>query len=438
MRYAKSEINPVLSIRMNKPVNQHYVDRVIDLSASEDLAAAEDIYAENGMKLVAKGVKLSAGMRDHLIVHKLKKPLETSLTIASIMDARQLTKMAEEACSGLVDRLPFMPAFHGPNSVSTVLHAIDWTAPLHVVVGLMHNDSGLALQRALQTLVLTIGLDQQKVLTPQPAVLLAMAGLFHDVGELYLDPLSIGSQKKFDPPGWRAYASHPIVGRTVLEQMLGASTLVGRAVLEHHEHPDGCGFPLSLAANRIGSAGMLLSLSSMLLDYLAEYDDGALRCAVSMLLMPGQETTPAVRRLLDALRAMEKEGVPEVNEERMVALLRRIGLITQQLHFLEPHLDNFSRNGEALYGLLASRFMLLQRAFSSTGMDVMARSMGWFDDLDRNTRFEVRMVLDEIENRLQRLAFDIGMRLPGLAPAESGYFEPLMALLYGLDVELPE
>lgn len=65
-------------------VDEHYLDQVMDLSHVQGVEASQDIYAANGMKLIAKGARLSNEMQERLILHRLKKPLETSISIGTI------------------------------------------------------------------------------------------------------------------------------------------------------------------------------------------------------------------------------------------------------------------------------------------------------------------------------------------------------------------
>src|SRR5574343_1822328 len=77
-------------------VNPYYLQRVVDMAEHRRIEASDDIYAANGMKLLAKGTPISSEVQDRLIKHKLKKPLESSLSVADAIGPQQLRGLAQE------------------------------------------------------------------------------------------------------------------------------------------------------------------------------------------------------------------------------------------------------------------------------------------------------------------------------------------------------
>lgn len=50
---------------------------------------------------------------------------------------------------------------------------------------------------------------------------LATAGLVHDVGELYIDPVYLRKDTRLAADQWRHIVTHPLVGHRVLHEMVG-------------------------------------------------------------------------------------------------------------------------------------------------------------------------------------------------------------------------
>ena len=50
-------------------VNKNYLDKVMDLAEEKDVAATEDIFDARGIKLIAKGAKISRRQQEKLILH---------------------------------------------------------------------------------------------------------------------------------------------------------------------------------------------------------------------------------------------------------------------------------------------------------------------------------------------------------------------------------
>ncbi len=56
-----------MSAQLLNSVNQHYLDRLLDVSKSKTVIFNEDIYNEKGIKLVAKNTQLSETLKDWLL-----------------------------------------------------------------------------------------------------------------------------------------------------------------------------------------------------------------------------------------------------------------------------------------------------------------------------------------------------------------------------------
>jgi len=65
-----------MTTEASETVNPHYLDNVVATARSHELAASEDIVSGNGVKLIAKGTRIDAAVRDRLLEHKLRRPLE--------------------------------------------------------------------------------------------------------------------------------------------------------------------------------------------------------------------------------------------------------------------------------------------------------------------------------------------------------------------------
>ena len=72
-------------------VNPHYLEHVIATGLTREVEVSEDIYAHNGMKLLAKGARVNGDTRDRLLEHKLLKPLEDCLEITGGVTACCMT-----------------------------------------------------------------------------------------------------------------------------------------------------------------------------------------------------------------------------------------------------------------------------------------------------------------------------------------------------------
>jgi hypothetical protein len=76
------------------------------------------------------------------------------------------------------------------------------------------------------------------------------------------------------------------------------------------------------------------------------------------------------------------------------------------------------------------RITTIQRAFSSTGLDVcLNKDAVFFEPQNMEILFEVAVATREIERRLRDVARDLALRSSALEKHEAEVFQPLIALL---------
>jgi hypothetical protein len=71
--------------------NPHYLQDVTDLGEDVNIIASDDIYAANGMKLLAKGARINRSQRECLQAHKLRLSLDQVLSADVTVTPAQLS-----------------------------------------------------------------------------------------------------------------------------------------------------------------------------------------------------------------------------------------------------------------------------------------------------------------------------------------------------------
>lgn len=77
-------------------------------------------------------------------------------------------------------------------------------------------------------------------------------GLLHDIGKRAIPDDVIHREGKLDDDAWAMIRDHPITGAELLARHKGISHAAMDMVRDHHERPDGCGFPRGIKAHEIG------------------------------------------------------------------------------------------------------------------------------------------------------------------------------------------
>jgi hypothetical protein len=273
--------------------------------------------------------------------------------------------------------------------------------------------------------------------------LLALAGLLHDVGELYIDPAYLVRGTALQPEQWRHIVSHPVIGHRVLREMPGAGAAVAEAVLNHHERLDGFGYPRGLVEDQVPLDGQILAVSEWLMA-LIESGGGALaRASVASKLIPG-EFSPNLLEAITAAARSSGEMDAWMQSLQPLAQMRpefdSVQAALQRFQSLRSWLDGqIASSSPALREVLQQglrRILRIQASFFSSGLDSMS-SAELDSDLDPELKQELAALIGEFGWRLRELERETLLRAGLLEDAELQVVQELVQRLRG-ELKLPE
>jgi putative nucleotidyltransferase with HDIG domain len=162
-----------------------------------------------------------------------------------------------------------------------------------------------AVARYARELATELGLDESE------QDLVHTAGLLHDIGKFAL-PDSILHAEVLSDQDWAVIRRHPQDGATLVGRLDGYGP-VADAILYHHEHVDGSGYPAGLIGNEI-------PLPSRIIAVCSTYDTLTARETYRSPMTP-QDAMAELRRV--AGRQLDAELV-----ESFIAMLERDGPVT--------------------------------------------------------------------------------------------------------------
>ncbi|MDI4635011.1 HD domain-containing protein [Pelomonas sp. V22] len=307
------------------------------MAATRQVQTSEDVYSAQGIKLLAKGATIDASTRDRLLVHKLQKPLEDCVQVVDGVVPELFGPLAEQ----LQEAHPLLRtlcAHQRAQPVAATLSSLRLSMQVQSLLTVYCNYQGDRLNHSVGVAMLALALARR--LLPDQIDRhrqLALAGLLHDVGELYIDPSYLERGTTLQPEQWRHIVSHPVIGHRVLLDMPGAGPAVAEAVLNHHERLDGFGYPRGLVEEQVPLDGQILAVAEWLMA-LIESGSGALaRASVASKLIPG-EFSPSLLEAINAaargsgeldawLQSLQPLGQMSEEFERVRAALLRAGLL---------------------------------------------------------------------------------------------------------------
>ena len=90
---------------------------------------------------------------------------------------------------------------------------------------------------------------------------LRWAALLHDIGKLWIPATVLNKPGKLSKSEWDAIRLHPAYGAELAADLLPWLGPWGLAIVEHHEHYDGSGYPAGLNGTHISLAGRIVAVA---------------------------------------------------------------------------------------------------------------------------------------------------------------------------------
>ena len=419
-------------------VNEHYLNRIVKVAETAGVEATEDIVTGTGIKLVAKGARIDARFKERLLQHKLSKPLETCVRVVDGVGTRPIDKVAE----ALLDKHALLSGVCGGTAarlVATALRNLRLSTPMESLLSVYAAQGPHKLEHAVGVSLLGAALYHD---LPggggRGMQTLMLAGLMHDVGELYVDPAFLQVGTRLTPEQWKHLAAHPIVGSRVLRDMPGAGPQVAEAVLYHHERLDGFGYPHGLRDARFPMAGQVLALAEMLMGLIESGRSPGERVSIATKLVPGEFNRQLLDRVCAATNAAagsdaaEAAMAPAHTAEELAAMVLGLGATLQRLREIRPSVESrICSGGPALKELMAhviERCERIHKAFSSTGLDTHGPQelREYLAAMEPQMHSEVAIVLREIGWRLREAKRETRLRSERLPAAEAAFVRELV------------
>ena len=429
-------------------VNPHYLEHVVATAEAHEILVTEDIVTDTAVKLLVKGARIDAQTRDRLLQHKLQRPLEECTQVVGGVVAGQFESIGH----ALLDKHTLLQALctterarHAPVSVA----AASLSLPMQSLLTVYAKSRPDRLEHAVGVAMLALSLARR--LLPgeiERHRVLVLAGLLHDVGELYIDPAHLQPGTRLDAVAWRHIAIHPLVGHRVLLDLPGAGPEVARAVLQHHERLDGFGYPQGVCGDAFSVDGEIVAAAEWLMA-LAEHETSPLaRASMALRLVPG-EFRPELLKLISGVAkeapdlAAQHNVAPPLEEAlpRIMRLVDTLGRFNDSRSWIE---ERMARAGPALRAVLdvgVIRMVRIQASFASTGLNA-GNATALLGELacqqDPYLYTEIASLVGELEWRMRELERRQRLRASLLTEPEHAVLDEVIARLKGSVIQPAE
>jgi HD-GYP domain-containing protein (c-di-GMP phosphodiesterase class II) len=419
---------------LNTAVNKHYLDKLMRLAEAKAITATHDIVDLHGARVIARGARVGAEHAEALAGgRKLKKTIESSLRVEDPVDTSLIVQTARRIIDTSAPIGRILAATGGSAAPLEQIAKMSFGDPLRLLLTMADHDGPRALEHAVSVSLLSICMARKLQLSDDDQQAAGLAGLLHDIGELYIAPAYLHPARRLLPHEWAHLVMHPRLGQMLVGELAAEyPAAVGRAVAEHHERYDGTGYPRQAPGKRISGAGQAVSVAEVIAGVL-DADNPLERAELALKIIPGEHARELVSAISGAMRLetsahrASPEDSPGLEDSRR--LFRRIRAVLEQGQDLLEGTGAKSPHACDLLGRTVERLLTIQRSFISTGLDAyLNQNHGLNDAHDRVLMFEKAVATREIQWRLRETARDLALHTAG-SPDEKALFAGLIALL---------
>lgn len=128
----------------------------------------------------------------------------------------------------------------------------------------LRNKDEYTLQHSVSVSILSLKMGQIMKLSSDDLKVLGMAALLHDIGKCNIPMDIINKPGRLTEEEFREIQKHPVFGyKTVQDNIQIHDQRVMLAVLQHHEHQNGKGYPLKLSAQQIHIFSSIIAVADV-------------------------------------------------------------------------------------------------------------------------------------------------------------------------------
>lgn len=396
------------------PDSAHYIDEIAAMGDTATVTAAADILSDSGIKLVAKGHVINSRLRDKLVAHSLRAPLDRGLEVADGVTADALGKAAAECLEEQPWWTQLATRSGDPLAMRHGLSRLKIPAALRFNLTLAREQRPALYRHSLRVALLCHYLAIRMELPPASTDKLLLAALCHDFGELHIDPALLAPEHRISGEERRFVHSHPITGYLILQDVADIDPEVPRAVLHHHERLDGSGYPSGLNDDAISPMARMLMVADVAESILARFPDRR-RLSTLLRLNLRKYDGKTIALVHDALIAAPQTPAQSAIDLSAWAAGENLSAVAAVLTGWErlrrildtaPHGDE-QEGAEFLFAHMRSlNSMLLQSGFNPDNIEDLAELAGE----DPEIAGELAAVLDEAQFQLRDMNQEIDRR----------------------------
>ncbi len=250
-----------MTTQMEEENDSHYLKSVTSLGDTRNIVTSQDIHSKNGIKLAGRGSRIDSSFYDRLVRHKLMLSLDQCMTVENAVTEDELLagtkKLFEEE-----PRFFIVTQLVDIRKIWSAISRIRLNDALAFKLTVAREMRPEILEHSLRILLISLCIGSKCRLSEADLANLAAAAIFHDLGELHIDP-EILKKADLSTEERRHIYAHPMTAYLILKEFPEYHPVISTTVLQHHEHLDGSGYPAGISGQKIAPLAQILGVAEV-------------------------------------------------------------------------------------------------------------------------------------------------------------------------------
>lgn len=231
---------------------------VVDLlrSRNGDRSLEKLNSAANSSQPVWKAEARSRGAK----INALRRAALDAAIVEESLDGHRFILRQADALIEMIERTGAIRVEDARSGVRRIAGRLEKNLAAMVWLTRIKNTDRYTAEHCVNVAILGMGLAQALDWKMADVERAGMAGMLHDLGKLKLDLRILNKPGRLTPEEYEHVKQHARFGYEMLEQESEIDPEVAQAVLEHHERPDGRGYPHGLSDGKQQALSALITV----------------------------------------------------------------------------------------------------------------------------------------------------------------------------------
>ncbi len=244
----------------NTEFDQNYTSRLAKVCESKNVTFCEDVLNTKGVLVAKKNTQMTQRNAEIIIRHKLIKPIEHCVSIEGSL----FKNISLEFCIKHYDKInlaEIMKKSEFTKLVVSPFHYLSRYPLIEQKLTVMSITLPEVFEKTLLCSILCYELAREMAMNDEQIIQVFIASILSDVGLLHLPVELVEKKGDYSIQELKMMQSHVVIAKHVADFIPNIPKGVGRAILEHHERPDGFGYPRGKTEGALCMAGQILAMA---------------------------------------------------------------------------------------------------------------------------------------------------------------------------------